>query len=198
MTTRRASSETVRSELLDAAVGCLLTTGYAQVSTRAVADAAGVPVSQIHYHFGGKDGLFLEVLDHLDRQLLQRQRTMYGQDEPLWRRWEQACDFLAEDLASGYVRVLQELIAAGYADPGVAERVREQLQGWLALLTSVAEEAAATVGLPGMSPRQVALLVGCTFLGAEEVELLGLVEDGEVRAALRAVGDAIRRAEEGP
>ena len=46
---------------------------------------------------------------------------MYGQDVPLWRRYEQACDFLEDDLESGYVRVLQEMIAAGWskmlADP---------------------------------------------------------------------------------
>ena len=38
---------------------------------------------------------------------------MYAEDVPLWQRYEQACDFLEDDLESGYVRVLQEMIAAG-------------------------------------------------------------------------------------
>ena len=50
---------------------------------------------------------------------------MYAGPEPLWRQWEQACDFLDEDLESGYVRVLQEMIAAGWSDPEVAAAVRE-------------------------------------------------------------------------
>jgi hypothetical protein len=39
---------------------------------------------------------------------------MYAQDLPLWQRYEQACDLLEDDLDSGYVRVLQELIAAAF------------------------------------------------------------------------------------
>jgi AcrR family transcriptional regulator len=196
MPTPRANSEKVRTELLDATVDCLVAAGYAQLSTRAVAERAGMPVSQIHYHFGGKEGLLLAVLDHQNGQLLQRQREMYGSDMPLWKRWEQACDFLEEDLASGYVRVLQELIAVGWADPGVAELVRSQLRGWVELLTSVAEEAVCVLAIPLVRPRQIALLVGCTFLGAEEAQLLGFADD-EVLDALRAIGDLLRHAEEG-
>jgi AcrR family transcriptional regulator len=195
--TSRTSSETVRAALLDATVACLVEAGYAQLSTRAVAEQAGTPVSQIHYHFGGKDGLLLEVLDHLNQQLLDRQRGMYGSDMPLWKRWEQACDFLEEDLASGYVRVLQELIAVGWSDPDVAELVRRQLAGWAELLTTVAEEAVHTLRIPLLQPRQVALLVGAAFLGAEELELLGFADDGEILGALRAIGDLLRHDEEG-
>jgi hypothetical protein len=32
---------------------------------------------------------------------------MYAGDEPLWRQWDRACDFLETDLESGYVRILQ-------------------------------------------------------------------------------------------
>jgi AcrR family transcriptional regulator len=196
MPTTRPSSEQVRSELLDAAVDCLVASGYGGVSTRGVAEAAGMPVSQIHYHFGGKEGLLLEVLAHQNSQLLQRQRAMYGDDVPLWQRWEQACDFLEADLASGYVRVLQELIAAGWSDPRVAELVRVELTAWVELLTAVAEEAVATLGVTQLGPRQIAILVGCTFLGAEEAELLGLADDGEVVGALRAIGELLRSVEE--
>ena len=45
--------------------------------------------------------------------------------EPLWRQWERACDYLDDDLESGYVRVLQEMIAAGWSDAEVAAAVRE-------------------------------------------------------------------------
>ena len=41
---------------------------------------------------------------------------MYAEEAPLWQRYEQACDFLEDDLESGYVRVLQEMIAAGWSN----------------------------------------------------------------------------------
>ena len=195
--TSRPSSEQVRDELLDATVECLLADGHAQLSTRAIAERAGVPVSQIHYHFGGKDGLLLEVLDHQNRQLLHRQREMFGREVALSKRWGQACDFLEEDLASGYVRVLQELVAVGWSDPEVAGQVRAQLRGWADLLTSVAEEAVETMPLGGIAPRHVAVLVGCAFLGAEQIELLGIGDEIEAIDALRAVGHLIQVVEEG-
>jgi len=42
---------------------------------------------------------------------------MYAEDLPLWQRYERACDFLEDDLDSGYVRVLQEMVAANWSDP---------------------------------------------------------------------------------
>lgn len=196
MSPQRPSSQHTRADLLTAAVSCLGESGYAQLSTRAVAERAGVPVSQIHYHFGGKDGLLLAVLAHQNEQLLHRQRTMYASDLPLSKRWAQACDYLEEDLASGYVRVLHELIAVGWSDREVAAAVGEQLHGWVDLLTSVAEEAAAALGSGPISPRHLAVLVGCVFLGAEEFALLDLRGSAEVIDALRAVGEVIRMAEE--
>src|SRR6188508_2131572 len=103
-----------RGKLIRAAHECLLTDGHAHLSTRRVAERAGVPLSQIHYHFGGRQGLVLALLAHQNEQLLERQKAMYVADLPLWQRYEQACAFLEEDLESGYVRMLQEMIAAGW------------------------------------------------------------------------------------
>jgi AcrR family transcriptional regulator len=196
MSPDRVSARRTRAELLDAATATLVETGYAQLSLRAVADRAGVPVSQIHYHFGGKEGLLLGVLEEQNAQLLQRQRGMYGSEMPLWKRWEQACDYLEDDLASGYVRVLQELIAVGWSDANVAALVRVQLEGWVELLTSVGEEARRTLGIDALSGRGIAILIGSAFLGAEELELLGMGDTLEVVDALRSVGDLLRQAEE--
>ena len=104
--------------------------GYANLSTRAVADAAEVPLSQIHYHFGSKQQLILAVLEAENERLLERQRSMYAGPEPLWRQWERACDYLDEDIESGYVRILQEMIAAGWSDAEVAAKVRDYMGGW--------------------------------------------------------------------
>jgi AcrR family transcriptional regulator len=186
------------TQILAAARSCLLADGYANLSTRKVADAAGVPLSQIHYHFGGKSGLVLALLDYENRMLVQRQRLMYGTEMPLWKRYEQACDFLDDDLESGYVRVLQELIAAGWSDAEMARRVLEMLRGWLDLLEQVAREAEARFGSLGpFTPNDLGVLVGLSFLGGEALILLGDKDWSErVRRALRRVGDLIRSFEE--
>ena len=96
--------------LLEAAKKVLRQKGYANLSTRDVAAAAGVPLSQIHYHFGSKQGMVLALFVHLNAQLLGRQNAMFSNPAlKLSEQWDLACDYLDEDIASGYVRVLQEL-----------------------------------------------------------------------------------------
>jgi AcrR family transcriptional regulator len=186
------------TQILEAARSCLLADGYANLSTRKVADAAGVPLSQIHYHFGGKSGMILALLDYENRMRVQRQRLLYGTEMPLWKRYDQACDFLDDDLESGYVRVLQEMIAAGWSDAEMAGRVVELLRAWLELLEQVATEAEARFGSLGpFTPHDIGVLVGLSFLGGEALILLGDKEWGQrVRLALRRVGDLIRSFEE--
>lgn len=187
-----------RQVILEAARTCLLRAGFANLSTRAVAEEAGVGTGHLHYHFGSKRNLVLAVLDTENERRLQRQEQMYGDDAPLWKQWEQACDFLEDDLASGYVRILQEMIAAGWSAPDIAERVRAMLRGWYDLLVEVAERAERELGgLGPFTPREVAALAGDAFIGAEALLLLDL--SGETmphRSALRRVGELIRATEE--
>ena len=141
-----------RERLIEAARECLLADGHGQLSTRRVAGRAGVPLSQIHYHFGGRQGLVLALLAHQNAQLLERQQSMYGADVPLFLRYEQACTFLKDDLASGYVRMLQEMIAAGWTDKVIGAEVTRLLRGWFDLLEQVVTEAADGSGTSPPSP----------------------------------------------
>jgi AcrR family transcriptional regulator len=186
------------TRILEAARTRLLADGYAGLSTRRVADIAGVPLSQIHYHFGGKQGLVLSLLSHENSRLVDRQRHMYGADAPLWKRYEQACDRLEEDLASGYVRVLQEMIAAGWSDPELAGQVLAMMRSWFDILQEVAREAEARFGSLGpFAAADVAGLIGLAFLGGEAVMLLGDEDWGrQARAWLRSLSEPIRRLEE--
>jgi AcrR family transcriptional regulator len=111
-----------------------------------VAEEAGVPLSQLHYHFGSKQGLILALLDVENQRRLARQQRMYAEDAPLWQRYERACDFLEDDLDSGYIRVLQEMIAAGWSNKELGDAVRELMGGWFALLGDVAREAEQRYG----------------------------------------------------
>jgi AcrR family transcriptional regulator len=189
----RASADT-RTRILESARACLLADGYASLSTRRVAEAADVPLSQIHYHFGSKQELILAVLAAQNERLLARQASMFAGDEPLWQRWERACDFLDADLESGYVRILQEMIAAGWSDPTVAVPVREQLAGWFRLLADVARREEERLGNLGpFTPEEVAALMALPFMGAEATILLGMREaEVPARSALRKIGVLLR------
>jgi AcrR family transcriptional regulator len=182
-----------RDKLIDAARECLLAGGHANLSTRRVAERAGAPLSQIHYHFGGRQGLLLALLAQQNEELLQRQATMYGAEVPLWRRYQQACAYLREDVDSGYVRMLQEMIAAGWTDTAIGDQVTRLLRGWFDLLEGVVVEAADELGdLGPFGPRGVATLIGLAFMGGESMLLLGSSWQSDVFDALESVGTALR------
>jgi AcrR family transcriptional regulator len=191
----------IRSEtkftLLEAAKKILRQNGYSGLSTRDVATAAGVPLSQIHYHFGSKQGLVLALFEYLNSQLLDRQNAMFGNTKlKLSEQWNLACEYLDDDIASGYVRVAHELIAASWADPAVAKVLRAGIMGWVELVTSVTRRTEYSLG--PFSPEEIAALVANAFIGAESLYLLGVEKKGmPVRQALRRVGDLIRILESG-
>ena len=54
--------ERARTRLLVEAERLFAEKGYAKASTREICAAAGLNVAAIHYHFGGKEGLYREVL----------------------------------------------------------------------------------------------------------------------------------------
>lgn len=195
--TTEAPERTTRNELLAAAGRLLREVGYSALSTRRVAEAAGMPLSQIHYHFGSRQGLLLALLDYENARLLDRQTEMYASDLPLSQKWKLACDYLEEDLKSGYVRVLHEMMAAALTDRELAQHVRGQLDGWYRLLTKVASTALKKFGPIGpFTAKELAALVGQSFLGLEVLLLLDATEiSSRGLSAIRKVGALIAEAE---
>src|SRR5580692_992836 len=55
--------------LIEAAIDQFGRNGISAVGTRAIADAAGVQMSAITYHFGGKEGLYLACARHIVEQI---------------------------------------------------------------------------------------------------------------------------------
>jgi len=189
-----------RTLILEAARRRLLADGYAGMSTRKVAEEAHVPLSQLHYYFGSKQGMILALLEEENRRRLERQTSMYAEDTPLWQRYERACDYLEDDLDSGYVRVLQEMIAAGWSNGEVGLAVRDLVGGWFTLLVDVARQAERRYGPLGpFTAEEVATLIGTVFIGGEALLLLGFDRHVlPIRTALRRIGLVIRQLEDAP
>ena len=189
-----------KSGILEAARQVLYEQGYSGLSTRSVATEANVPLSQIQYHFGSKEGMLLALYEYMNSQLLERQNAMF--DDPnltLSQKWDLACDYLDADIASGYVRVFQELMAAGWANPEIGQVVRNGTMGWIELITKLAQEAQDCHGSFALfAPEDISALVAAAFSGAEANLLLGLEDQGiPIRRALRRFGDVIRMFEQG-
>ena len=186
-----------RAAIIAATRSVVLSEGVAATSTRKVASTAGVPLSQIHYHFGSKEQLVLATLDAENARLLTRQAALYANDEPLSQQWSRACDYLDDDLDSGYVRMLHEAIAAGFTHTEINAQVRAMSDGWVEVLTAAfSHHQQRGLDFGPFTVEQLVALTSACFLGAELTLLLGHEAPRlPVRAALRAVGTLIEAAE---
>lgn len=193
----RVTAERVQEtkrELLDAAQKVLLEEGFSGLSTRRVADAAGTQMSQIQYHFGSKEGMILALFEYLNGQLIDRQtRTFEDPNLSVSEKWALSCDYLDEDIASGYVRVLMELTAAGWSNPAIGAAVRAAYAEWRDLILKLARKIEEQNGSLGpFKAEDIGALVSATFIGAEAAIMLGY-ESPEIpfRDALRRFGRVI-------
>jgi AcrR family transcriptional regulator len=121
--------------ILDAAERLLIEVGHAAISTRKLAEEAGVNAGLIHYYFGSMEEVFLQVLERFTARLTQRQAAMYGSDLPFIQKWRTAMGYLLEDRESGYQKLLFELQAMAWNRPELRERIRDVFRRWDAIVT---------------------------------------------------------------
>jgi AcrR family transcriptional regulator len=180
-------AQPTREAILEAAGRCIIRSGHARLSTRAVAQEAGVNQSLIHYHFGTKERLMLAVLERMTGNLLRRQTDMYDSPRSFADKWAAACRFYEQDLASGYVRLLMELTGLGFSNPAIGLEVRRIWAEWRALLTRVAGDALAHFGITTVTAEEVCAYVRCFWEGMELEMMLGVPEDdGHLWQSLRS------------
>jgi AcrR family transcriptional regulator len=81
------AGEATRKALLDAAEELLILKGAAGITTRKVADKAGVHQALVHYHFGTIEQLLLAVLERVSVSVKERARQTYSANESSRAAW---------------------------------------------------------------------------------------------------------------
>ncbi len=132
---------------LDAAERLLVEVGYAGITTRAVAEEAGLNHGLVHYYFGSMEELLVQVLERFTQRLVARQRAMYAADRPFLEKWRAAMGYLDEDRASGYQKVWWELHALAWNRPELRDRVARVAGEWRSAMTDAIANALQSYGL---------------------------------------------------
>jgi len=87
-----ARGDATRDALVAAALQHFGRDGFHAARTRAIAESAGVNLALIRYHFGGKEGLYLAVFEHIAAQVLERQSAALEAIEAVLARPDHAAD----------------------------------------------------------------------------------------------------------
>jgi TetR/AcrR family transcriptional regulator len=161
--------------LLDAAERLLVEVGYAGITTRRLAEEAGVNHGLVHYYFGSIENLFVRVLERYTTALTARQRSMYAADVRFVDKWRQAMRYLvADDVA--YEKIWFELQALGWNRPELRERIAHVDAEWRAVLTEAFAEPHERYGIEMPLDALVSLVI--TFNEGVILERLSGIETG--------------------
>lgn len=172
---KTAARSAAEDALLDAAERLLVDVGYAGITTRKLAEEAGVNHGLVHYYFGSNENVLVRTLERFTERLIERQRELYGSDAPFVEKWRTAMRYLvAEDLA--YEKVWLELQALAWNDLDLRQRLARVNAEWRGVLTEAFAEPHRRLGIA--MPLEALVSLVMTFNLGFIVERLGGIETG--------------------
>ncbi len=166
---------TAETALLDAAERLLVSVGYAGITTRRLAEEAGVNQGLVHYYFGANENLLVRALERFTERLIKRQRELYEADLPFQEKWRTAMRYLIDEDVS-YEKVWLELQALAWNRADLRERLATVNAEWRAVLREAFERPHRELGIGMPLDALVSLVV--TFNLGIMVERLGGIETG--------------------
>jgi AcrR family transcriptional regulator len=155
---KTAARSAAEDALLDAAERLLVDLGYSGITTRRLAEAAGLNHGLVHYYFGSIENLLVRTLERFTERLIERQRTMYAADTPFIEKWRTAMRFLVEEDVR-YEKVWLELQALGWNRPEIREHLAKVDGEWRGVLTEAFAAPHEELGLDIPLEALIALVV---------------------------------------
>jgi len=149
---------TAEGALLDAAERLLVEVGYGGITTRRLAEEAGVNHGLVHYYFGSIENLLVRTLERFTERLIARQREMYAADIPFIEKWRTAMRYLVEEDVR-YEKVWLELQALAWNRAEMREQVMQVDERWRAVLTEAFAKPRERLGIDISLEALVSLVV---------------------------------------
>ena len=106
----------------------MLEEGYAAVTSRHVAAAAGLKPQLVHYYFRTMDDLFLALFRRLAEQGLERQVRAFESEQPLWAVWDLSRDAGGNALTMEFTALANHRKEIRAEIAASAERYRSELR----------------------------------------------------------------------
>ena len=174
-----AARQEATEAILDAAECLLVDVGYARITTRRLAERAGVNQGLVHYYFGSMEEVLLQAVERFTSRLVERQRSMYASDAPFIEKWRAAMSYLEEDSDSGYQKILLELYALGWNDEAIRNRMKQVHEQWMNVLLPSFEAGLTELGVDkGQYPVEAIVSLVVTFNEGIMLERLSGIDSG--------------------
>ncbi len=171
---------TTKDRIIAAALETLIQEGFAGTSARAIARRGGFNQALIFYHFGTLNDLLLAALDRTSADRMARYREAVAEADTIGDKVRVATELYREDLASGHITVLSEMIAGSLGRPDLGPEIVARMEPWIDFAEDALGDVLRGYGLDALvPPRTAAFGVVALYLG---IDLLSHLEEDDARA----------------
>jgi AcrR family transcriptional regulator len=168
-----------KAQIVRAAIDTVKAHGFAGASARTIARTGGFNQALIFYHFGTVNRLLLAALDETSAQRMARYEAAVAGARALPDLMREAAEIYREDLRSGHIKVLAELIAASSTHPELGPEIVRRVEPWIDFTRDAIARMVAGSPFEALVPAEdLAYAVVALFLG---VELLTHMDAGGSR-----------------
>jgi TetR/AcrR family transcriptional regulator len=166
--------------LLDAAERLLYEDGYAGVTTRRVAEEAGVKHGLVHYYFGSMEELLTQTLERFADQLAEPLEALYADPNLTFaEKWRIGAQFFVQEPTSRFPKILLELSAMSWNLPPLRQRIADVHARFRAIFEHYFGAAMRDYGLDeSRLPLKVMVAAVTSFQLGLIVERLSGVDEG--------------------
>jgi AcrR family transcriptional regulator len=166
--TTKGRGEETRARIVEAAVETLKREGFGGASARAIARTGGFNQALIFYHFGSVRDLLLAALDETSARRMARYREVVNDADDLKELVAAATEVYREDLASGHIKVLAEMIAGASSIPELGSEIVRRIEPWIDFTSDAITRVSASLPFPmPVPPDDAAFGIVALFLGIE-------------------------------
>jgi AcrR family transcriptional regulator len=176
-TTRSAKT---REALVNAAIETLKDQGFSGASARAISERAGLNQGLVFYHFGSVANLLLAALDAVSEIRMTKFSTAVENASSPGELMDVVARLFREDLDSGHVTVLVEMIAGASSSPDLGVEVMARIGPWINFARDAIDSFGESPFASFLPSDDVAYSVVALFLGLEMLTHL----DGDRERAL--------------
>lgn len=187
----RADGEATRSRILEAAGRLVAVGGFADTTSKAIAEQAGVDLASINYHFGSRNGLYQALLVEAHRRMIDVAdlRVLARSDRPAEDKLRALIAYLLKRSQSGAEEWHLAVLAAELLAPSPHVQVlfQETVPAKASLVAGILGEITGIpVDDPALARCLVSVAAPCLLL---QLGRRGL--PGPVQAVLRSPPDVV-------
>jgi AcrR family transcriptional regulator len=179
-----------RERIVEATLETLAEEGFAATTARSIAARGGFNQALIFYHFGTVANLLLEAFSRTTNEQVEHYREAAETVSSLSDLVAIARRLHAEDIESGSVAAVTQLMAAAASEPELGGAILDRFEGWIGIVEDALDRAMAAQGAVGVvSTREAAYAICAMFLGIEVMSRLD-ADRSEAEAVFDMMGSA--------